>query len=164
MLFAKNKSNSPINSNNNLFKVVLLVVDGSKPSIAAANFAIKLAKQVNCKVLALNVVDIATIDYLLKMQILVAAERHEFEMELESSGKKHLEHIQTLARNNGLEFTTIQRKGSFHQTILAEAKEKQVNVLILGGWHHSVTRKDASSIERQLILDQANFPIIVIKE
>jgi nucleotide-binding universal stress UspA family protein len=37
------------------------------------------------------------------------------------------------------------------------------DVIVLGGWHRTVTRKDVASVQRQLILDEADCPVIVVK-
>ncbi|NLF94134.1 MAG: universal stress protein, partial [Oligosphaeraceae bacterium] len=47
----------------------LLVVEGSQPSVQATTFAIKLARQTGCELLAVSVVDTATLDYLLQLHI-----------------------------------------------------------------------------------------------
>ena len=142
---------------------VLLVVDGSEPSIAAANFAVQLAAQAGSHVTAVYVVDTATMDYLLQMRILVKDEREEFETDLERTGTRYLEYVATIGRNHGVEVETAMRRGRFHQTILQEARTLQADAIVLGGWHRTVTRKDSTSVERQLILDQADCPVIVVK-
>jgi nucleotide-binding universal stress UspA family protein len=58
----------------------------------------------------------------------------------------------------------VLRRGRFHKTILKEARELGASAVVIGGWRRSVTRKDATSVERQLILDQADCPVIVVKD
>ena len=147
----------------NLLGTLLLVVDGSEPSIVAANFAVHLASQIGSTITAVYVVDTATMDYLLQMHIFVSDERQEFERDVENTGKRYLEYVRTIGNNNGIEITTKLLNGSFHQTILAMARNQKVDAIILGGWRRSITRKDATSVERQLILDEAECPVIVIK-
>ena len=53
MIFGrKNKQGEPQSNDMDLLNSVLLVVDGSDPSIAAAEFAVKLAKQVGSEITA----------------------------------------------------------------------------------------------------------------
>ncbi|NLF18865.1 MAG: universal stress protein [Lentisphaerae bacterium] len=147
----------------NLLGSLLLVVDGSEPSMAAARFAMDLAKQLQSHVTAVYVVDTATMDYLTQMRIFVAEERAEFEADIERTGQRYLEYVSTIGRKQGVETKTLLRKGRFHTVILQEARSLAVNAIVLGGWRRSATRKDATSVERQLVLDLAGLPVIVVK-
>jgi nucleotide-binding universal stress UspA family protein len=157
------KSKTATEPETGLFKNALLVVDGSEPSVAAANLAVRMAAQQACDLTAVYVVDTATLDYLLQMRILVNQEREGFEKDLERTGKRYLDFVQTIGRNAGLEVEVVLRRGSFHQEILKEARERHVDAIILGGWKRSIARKDKASIERQHVLDQADCPVIVVK-
>jgi nucleotide-binding universal stress UspA family protein len=141
----------------------LLVVDGSEPCIVAANFAMELAKQTGSRITAVYVVDTATMDYLMQLRVFIKEEREEFEVDIERTGQRYLEYVSTIGRKNGVPVTTVLRKGRFHTAILQEARDLKVNAIILGGWRRSATRKDASTVERQLILDLADCPVIVVK-
>ena len=147
----------------NLFSRILLVVDGSEPSIAAAHYAVHLAKQTDGELTAVYVVDSAAVDYLLQMRIFVREERQEFERDLEQSGKRYLDYVKTMAGKESVALDTVLRHGSFHQTILKVARELDSKVIVLGGWKQTVTRKDATSVERQLILSEAECPVITVK-
>jgi nucleotide-binding universal stress UspA family protein len=146
-----------------IFERILLVVDGSEPSLAAADFGVRLALQAGSQVTAIYVIDTATMDYLMQMKILVTDERQEFERDLESTGRRYLDYVSAVAANSGLQIETRLERGSFHQTVLQVAREIGVDAIVVGGWRRTITRKDASSVERQLILDEAEFPVIVVK-
>jgi nucleotide-binding universal stress UspA family protein len=150
-------------SESSLFSNVLLVVDGSEASVAAANLAVAMAAQQKCELTAVYVVDTATLDYLLQMRILVNQEREGFEQDLERTGKRYLDFVQTIGRKLGLDVDVVLRRGSFHQEILKEARERKVDAIVLGGWKRTIARKDKASIERQHVLDQADCPVIVVK-
>jgi len=147
----------------NLFERILLVVDASEASSAAAQFAVRLALQTGGRLLAVHVVDTATMDYLMQMHIFVREEREEFEKDMERTGRRYLEYVSAIARKNGLDVETHLHKGSFHRTILDVARDENASVIVLGGWRHTITRKDVTSVERQLILDEAICPVIVVK-
>ncbi len=149
--------------NDMLLEKMLLVVDGAEPSIAAANYAVGLARQTGGAITAVHVVDTAVMEYLQQMRIFLTDERQEFEQDLERTGQRYLEYVRAIAGNAGLTIDTVQVKGAFHQMILQRAREMQADVIILGGWHRTITRKDATSVERQLILDAADCPVIVVK-
>jgi nucleotide-binding universal stress UspA family protein len=146
-----------------LFRNLLLVVDGSEASVAAANLAVRMAVQQDCALTAVYVIDTATLDYLLQMRIFVSQEREGFERDLEKTGARYLEYVSTIARNNGTTVQTVLRHGSIHQEILKEARERGVDAIVLGGWKRTIARKDVASLERQHILDQADCPVVVVK-
>lgn len=147
----------------NLLGSCLLVVDGSEPCITAANFAVELAKQTGSRITAVYVVDTATMDYLMQLRVFVREEREEFEVDIERTGQRYLEYVSTIGRKHGVPVNTILRKGCFHTAILKEARDLKVNAIIMGGWRRSVTRKDVTGVERRLILDLADCPVIVVK-
>ncbi len=142
---------------------ILLVVDGSEASVAAARFAVDLGAHLGSAIHAVYVVDTATMDYLLQTHIFISEEREEFEHDLETTGQRYLDYVSTIANNHGIDVETTLLKGSIHQTVLAVARELAVDAIVVGGWRRSVTRKDAPSVERQLILDSADCPVIVVK-
>jgi nucleotide-binding universal stress UspA family protein len=162
MNFGRQKTNTDPPTTN-LLGFCLLVVDGSQPCITAANFAVELAKQTGSRITAVYVVDTATMDYLMQLRVFVKEEREEFEVDIERTGQRYLEYVTTIGRKHGVSVSTVLRKGRFHTAILQEARDLGVDAIILGGWRRSVTRKDATSVERQLILDLADCPVIVVK-
>lgn len=164
----KSKTEAPPQANRaadraHLLARLLLVVDGSEPSIAAANVAMRLSVEFGSAVTAAYIVDTATMDYLLQMHIFVDDERLEFERDLEATGRRYLDYVKTIAANQHVEVETILRKGSFHKNILELSRTLGVDAIVLGGWKRTVTRKDSASVERQLILDEADCPVLVVK-
>lgn len=147
-----------------LLQHLLLVVDGSEPSMAAARFSVQLAAQYGAAITAVYVIDTATMDYLMQMHILVTDEREEFESDLHRTGNRYLDYVKTIGNNNSVEVETVLERGSFHQQILKVARSRNVDAIVVGGWRRTVTKKDASSVERQLILDEATCPVIVVKD
>lgn len=142
----------------------LLVVDGSRPSLEASDFAVNFARQTGCELLATFVVDTATLDYLQQMRIFLSEEREELERDLERKGRRYLDAVQELGQKHKLHIATHICHGRFHQTVLKLARELEVNLLIIGGWKYEIKQKDSSSVERQLIMDLAECPVIVVKK
>ncbi len=143
---------------------LLLVVDGSNASLAASDFALALAAEKGCSIVAVYVVDTSTMDYLVNMRLLLSTERIAFEKQLEATGHRHLERVVNLAETASVKISTHMSKGIFHKSILHLAREHQADAIVVGGWQRTVTRKDYPSVERQAILDEAECPVIVVKE
>lgn len=142
---------------------LLLVVEGSEGAPAAARIAIALARRLECRLTAIYVVDTATMDYLLQLRIFVREEREEFERDLEQSGRRSLDAVVAQGRENGVDVQAVMHKGRFHTIILREARALKVDAIVVAGWSHSIMHKDAASVERQLVLEQAECPVLVIK-
>ena len=150
--------------NGSLFDKILLHIDGSDASMAAAVFAVDLAAAQNSDLIVVYVVDTATMEYLSQMRIFIEEEKDEFAEDLERNGGRYLEYVKTLAGKQGIEPSLKCIRGSIHQVILDQARDEAADVVIVGGWRRTVTRKDATSVERQLILDEAPCPVIVVKK
>jgi nucleotide-binding universal stress UspA family protein len=171
MFFSKKRNDSepppPANPEPDNFVFIrkaLLVVDGSQPALDAAEFAVNFARQTGCRLCASFVVDTATLNYLQQMHIFVSEERQELEDDLERKGRRYLAGVQELGRKYDVEVDTHICQGRFHQVILKLARELEVDLIITGGWKHEIKQKDSSSIERQLIMDLAECPVIVVKK
>jgi len=147
-----------------LFSEVLLVVDASEASLAAARYAARLAAECKGRVTAVYVVDTGTMDYLMQMRILVTEERQEFEKDLEASGQRYLEFARTIGRNAGVEVHTQLHRGCFHKVILEVSRQLRADAIVMGGWGlRAVASRDAASSERQIILSEADCPVVVVK-
>lgn len=171
MFFNKKTNNGETSAQSNpsppefiFIRRALLVVDGSRPALDATEFAVQFTRQTNCELSAAFVVDTATLDYLQQMRIFVKEERMELEQDLELKGKRYLCSVQELGRKFSLEIKTHICQGRFHQTILKLARELGVDLIIIGGWKHEIKQKDSTSVERQLIMDLAECPVIVVKK
>jgi len=142
---------------------ILLVIDGSESSQNAAIFAVRLAQSTGAKIVAVYIIDTATMDYLLQMRIFITEEREELEATLEQKGKRYLSLVKEKAEQRGVEISTCIAKGRQSKAILHMARSSNVSAIVLGGWNNELQQKDVSSIERQLILDAAECPVLVIK-
>ena len=143
---------------------VLVAVDNSDASFAAAQFAIAMAAENGCAVAAVYVVDTESMDYLLNLKVLVSSEKDTLQDQLEASGRHLLGRLEAKAKEAGIGIETSLEHGVFHKIILAQAKSRGANAIVVGGWHRTITRKDRPSVERQLILDESECPVIVVKE
>ena len=143
---------------------VMIVVDGSQASYDAVSYAIALASRIpGCQLCAAFIVDTANMDLLLQMHIFVSEERASFENEMETKGRRTLDYVREQGLRHSVEIETYLMKGRVTQIVLQAVRELGVEMLIIGGWHNGSTRKDTSSVEYQLLLDQADCPVVVIK-
>ena len=145
-------------------KKILVVVDGSKRAYDAANYAIALASHLpGCELCAAFVIDVASLDSLMQMHIFVKEERANFEAELETKGRRTLEYVRNEGQKYKIDIDTFLLKGRVTSIVMQAVRELKADLLVIAGWHNGSTRKDTSSVEYQLLLDEADCPVIVVK-
>jgi len=145
------------------FRHILAVVDGTESSIAAAKYAIQLARSCKARFTAVGIVDTATLKHLLSTHIMVAAEMEEYEHELTDSGRKHLAYVSGLAKDSGVKAQTALLRGSMHSAVLAEQKSGGADLIVVGAFRWTLAHRDQVARERQLLLDEAPCPVLVVR-
>jgi len=145
------------------FRHIVTVVDGTESSIAAAKYAIQLARSNKARFTAVSVVDTATLKHLLSTHIMVAAEMEEYERELEESSRKHLAYVAGLAKEAGVKAQTSLLRGAVHGAVLAEQKNCGADLIVLGAFRWTLAHRDQVARERQLLLDEAPCPVLVVR-
>ena len=99
----------------------------------------------------------------MRMHIFVKEERANFEGELETKGRRTLEYVRAEGQKYGIDIDTFLLKGRMTPIVMQAVRELNADLLVISGWHNASTRKDTSSVEYQLLLDEAECPVIVVK-
>lgn len=142
---------------------IMVLVDGTEASARAAEYAIELVRATPAELTAISVVDTATLRQLMTAHILVAQEMDEFEAELAASQKKQLDYVVQLARKARVPVETVLKTGVSHSAVLAEQKARNADLIVIGEFRSSFTKTDLVARERQLIVDEAPCPVLVVK-
>ena len=147
-----------------MFKRLLLLVDSTEASGAAAEHAIALARLCKAELIALAVVDTATLKELLTYRIMVEEEMQEYEKELEQSGRRQLALIEERARREGVSVRSVHMKGALHSVVLAQQQAAGADLIVMSAFRASQVSRDLLAREKQLILDDARCPVIIVKK
>jgi len=142
---------------------ILVLVDGTEASFRAADRAIDLARALGARLTALAVVDTETLRQLLSVKILVDAEMGEFEKELQESARRQLAEIRERALNSKVVIEEVLITGSVETVVPKEVEERKVDLIALGGFQSTKVTRDLLARQRQLILDRAACPVLVVK-
>jgi nucleotide-binding universal stress UspA family protein len=147
-----------------LFQNIVVAVSGSEASINAAKFGIVMAKRYRCSLIAVYVVDTATLKELLLSRIFVEDESADYENGLEENGHRYLNYVTELAAKKGVEIERVLRKGAISTEIIGAAEDKKADLIILGGFEEKDFMRDSLSRQHREIMKHAKCSVLVAKE
>jgi nucleotide-binding universal stress UspA family protein len=147
-----------------LFGNLVVAISGSDASISAAKFAVIMAKQYECRLTAVYVVDTATLKQLTMSRIFVPEESEEYELSLKANGERYLTFVEDLAKAKGVQIKKVLRRGAIFSEILSVAEESSADGIILGGWEKDRHARDIISDSHKEILYSSRCSVIVVKE
>jgi nucleotide-binding universal stress UspA family protein len=147
-----------------LIRTMLVAVSGSSSSLAAAKYGILMAKAHTSRLIAVYVVDTATLKELLLSKIFVEEESSDYEKSLESNGYRYLNYVEELARKKGVQVEKVLRRGSISTEIVEAAQENEADIILLGGFEDRGILRDAISRQHRDILKNAECSVLVVKQ
>ncbi len=146
-----------------LFQTVVVAVSGSEASIGAAKYGIAMAKLYRCRLVAVYVVDTATLRELLISKIFVEDESFEYEKSLEENGQRYLNYVEELAQKKGVAVEKVLRRGAVSTEVIATAEDFEADLILLGGFEEKGSYRDALSRQHREILKNSKCSILVVK-
>lgn len=147
-----------------LFQTIVVAVSGSEPSLNAARFGIALAKANRARLIAVYVVDTATLKELLISRIFVEDESADYQKSLEQSGERYLAYVAEMAQKKGIAVEKLLRHGAVSTEILEAADENKANVILLGAFEGQTNLRDVLGRQHREILRNARCSVLVVKE
>lgn len=143
---------------------ILVYVDGSDTCIAAAQYAIFLAKSLSRPLIAMYVVDTKVLGDLIKARIFVKEEALDYEYDLQQDGKRYLSYVEQLARAKGVACRTEMIAGEANVEVLKKAEELDVELLVLSELERRLSRRETHLDEKERILRKANCSVVIVKD
>ena len=140
---------------------ILVVMDSSSRAAECGAYAVKLAAALNSELLAVYVVDVPSMDYLVRLNYFSAAERMTQEQEMSARGERVLQQLEEEALLHGVSFQSFCLRGSRWQLVLQTAREQRADMIVLKDSKDIATRKDHSAVDRLLLMDHAECPVLV---
>ncbi len=145
------------------YSTILLFAETSEGGMKAARDAIHLAADEGATLIAAAVVDTNTLKQLLTYRIFVQDEMEEYERELEESCRKQLNYIAQLADEAGVTNRTVLLRGACHSVLIQEQKARAADLLVMGAFRATTTKRDLVAHEKQLIIDEIPCPVLLVR-
>jgi len=142
---------------------IMIFVEGSQESILAAQYAVCMAKWLDCTLVAAYVVDIKTLEELTKAKIFIKMEEMDYEKSLEEDGIRYLNYVKNLAESKGVFIDTEILKGEIHTEIIRKIEQDDIDLLIMGELEEPESRRDFYYNEGERTFRHSPCPVIVVK-
>jgi len=144
-----------------LFKKILLCVDGSENSYKAARKGILIAKQNAAEVFVLFVIDLDLLNELTRVQ---NKNQAEIKIQMKEYGKAYVHDIEKLCEENQLKCTKLIEEGHPANVILRYTKQYNIDLIVIA--HHLKTRTDKmfTSTVCSDIVELAQCMILIVGE
>jgi nucleotide-binding universal stress UspA family protein len=150
-------------ANGHGIKKIMLFIEGSEASMLAAHYAVALAKLLGAELVVLYVVDVKTLEDLLRARIFVRMEEMDYERDLEEDGRRYLEHVRDLAEAKGVPVAVHLEKGEVRCVVCQRARELGVDLLVMAELEMPQSRRDFYYDERERVFREARCPVLVVK-
>ncbi len=143
---------------------IMVFVEANEESITAAQYAVCLARWLECELYAVYVVDIKTLQDLLKAKIFVEMEEMDYERDLEEDGERYLNHVRDLAEAKGVTIHTELCKGDVVAEMLRNVEQTDADLLVMGKLEEPESRRDFYYNDGERIFRRTPCPAIIVKE
>ena len=156
------------NKINKIFSKILVAIDGSQPSIDAANYAIEIAKKNNnSQLISLTVLDISTPRRLSSSFITAPTyglkeleeQRKQAEKWLESISKK----VEEIEKNIHYKAEIIEGSISVEGTIVDYAENENIDLIVIGTRGRSGFKRMLLGSVASKVVTYATCPVLVVK-
>jgi len=146
------------------FEKILVYLDGSEESIAAAMYAIILAKTTGAELTAIYVVNTRALQDLVKARIFLQVEEQEYHRDLEADADRYLKHVEKLAAGKDLTIRQVKVSGTVHREIKDYIKDQGMDLLVLGGIGQIRSRRDEFLNETERAMRGAPCPVLIVND
>jgi len=148
---------SPINR-------IMVYIDGTEGSIAAAHYALCLTHFTGAQLVAFYVVNTKALNDLVKARIFLKEEELDYEQDMKEDAQRYLNHVRELADKKGIDLVTESTMGNVHQEIVKKVKEADIDVLVIGELSHIRSRRDEFYDETERAMRAVPCSVLIVKD
>ncbi len=150
-----------MNHSTEIFKNILIPVDGSSYSLAAVRIAGRLAKIHLSKVTILHVIDIQVEEQLCRFNK-EQCESIKINMEEEAQGL--VEHMKRELSTLGLEAHTIVIRGTPHEVILDISAQESVDLIVMGKLGRRGIKRILLGSVAERVIEFSRCPVLLVND
>jgi nucleotide-binding universal stress UspA family protein len=143
-----------------LFHHILVPIDGSQLSVAAARLAVQLAAIHRAHITFVYIVDRAVVKELTSA---MGKTTQQVQDELELAGQRCLDHVRHLAADAGLSDERVIRCGAPCSEIETLAREQGADLIVIGQIGHHGPRRILIGSVTERVIEYAPCPVLVVK-
>ena len=138
---------------------ILFLVKGSEESFRAARVAIEIARSLNARIIALNIIAPNVIQVMVKHLNKSESEAY---VELSEDGWKYLYAIEEMAKDQDVKILLEQEEGSLEKTVLDFAKKYEVDMVVVGRETKKRTALQPPHKLLSMVLDYLSCPVLIV--
>ena len=142
-----------------VFRKMLVPVDGSAASRRAGQIAIELAKGCSAEILAIHVVDVASLALLSHS---TGKSRDDLKRELIREGEHLLSDLKREADKEGVQLRTLVEVGTPHRVIVDTAAAERVDLILIGKVGIRGPRRIIIGSVTERVIADAQCPVLVV--
>ncbi len=142
-----------------VFKKILVAVDGSKGALNAAQLAARLAKNEGAELLVLHVVDKAVLE---EMEKFMGQPPQALEKEIEEQAWALLHSTEILLKEYRVPVRLFLKEGTPYQEIINTAEKEGVDLIVLGKLGKRGERKILMGSSVFRVMEFSTIPVLVV--
>ena len=145
-------------------ETILVYIDGTEEAIAAAQYAILLARSVGAGLLAAYIVNTRALTDLVKTKIFIQEEQEEYQRDIEADADRYLNHVGQLADEKGVGIELCKRSGNVHQELRKIVEEREIDLLVIGELSKIRSRRDEFFNEAERAMRSVSCSVLIVKD
>ena len=149
---------------NNPIRKILVYIDGTEQSIAAAQYALCLHRSTGAHLTFFYVINTKALDELLKARIFLKEEQVEYERDLEEDAQRYLNHVKELARSKGISVEARSAMGNPNQEIVKLIRNEDFDLLVIGELSRIRSRRDEFFDESERAMRAVPCSVLIVKD
>jgi len=142
------------------FRKILIPIDGSRYSMQAAEYGIKMAKIYGWEVLAFYVIDETTVESLAHLS---EKDPPDIRRDLRRDGENCLHDLAELASREGVKLETLIQEGTPHQAIVNVAKQEGIDLIVIGKVGQRGPRRILIGSVTERVIEATPCPVLVVR-
>ncbi len=147
-----------------LIERLLVYIDGTEESVAAAQYGIMLSVETGAELHAVYVVNTRAISELVKSKIFLDIEQAEYTQDMEADADRYLNMVKRMGDSKGAQVHGVKLTGSVYSELRSYIKEEDIDLFLVGGISTIRSRRDEMYSESERAIRSAPCSVLIVKD